>query len=325
MVRVFLAAVSVAVVLAVVMYAPEPAAAKGRELRVYPAEATWGETVYLDGFNWPGETVRIDARFATTRGGLEAVSLAGLGPRLEPLVQVNGTFFEPLELNKITGQRLEDAPGWVEFIARADAQVGEGDGNPQEMRALVVVTANGQRPADSGFVEGRIGALPTVPLSRQLYAVWAPASNPGRYRFQYVGASDGSLWGNYRTDYLEDGEWLVGVVDVDDRTAALGATFETIRARPPELDHEVTGRFRRVTVEHRRPVAGVDFVMADRATAQSQARAGPPGAAALPSAGAGPGKAGGFTIPLVTALAVGGLAVLGLCSLRRRAAGQPDA
>jgi len=57
--------------LVVVLSPATPVAAKGRELNVYPAEATWGETVFIEGFNWPGDTVPIYARFARTRAGLE--------------------------------------------------------------------------------------------------------------------------------------------------------------------------------------------------------------------------------------------------------------
>jgi len=261
-----------------------PVAAKGRELNVYPAEATWGETIFVEGFNWPGETVSIYARLARTRAGLESVPLDRVV--LEAQVGDNGTFLEPFVVDNLPGQGEDAPPGWIEFMARVGEGDRQGPGDPYaELRALVLVTAKG-RPEDGGFIEGRIEALPGVSAGN-LYAVWAPASNAASYQFQHVGFD--SRRGFYRTGYLEDGDWFVGMVDVDDAAAAMNSDLETIRRKPPQLvDREVTWRFRKVAVRGGRPVGGVDFLIGERTMAERQAEA----TASLPPAGAGTAGSG---------------------------------
>ncbi|MDP3768125.1 MAG: hypothetical protein Q8S13_08925, partial [Dehalococcoidia bacterium] len=251
-----LTAASIVVVLvAALAVATQDAEAKGRFLDVYPKSTEWGETVYLDGFNFPGETVELYARFAPTRAELTSAP-PGQNVR-DADVDEDGMFLAPVVLKDIPGATL--APGWVEFVARAE----DGPAVPSfDMSAQVMVTSNGQRPADAGFVEGRISPMSDQSPGR-LYVVWAPASDILKYRSQFVGDA-----GFYRTDYLEDGEWLVGPVDVrpNSETLALGSSLETITAQPPDLnlDFEVTWRYRRVTVRDGQPVAGVDFDMADK-------------------------------------------------------------
>lgn len=252
------------------------AEAKGRFLNAYPSEATWGETVYVDGFNFPREGVHIFTRFASTRAALESVPLGD--PLMEARVLENGTFLEQFTVHDLPGQEGTVAPpGWLEIVARLDERAPEG---PMELSALVVVTAKGQRPAGSAFIEGQVSKLPGMSTDK-LYVAWAPASDPASYQFRFVGDS-GRVRESYRTGYLDDGEWLVGPVDIGNNTAAIGFSLESITAIPGELDHEVTWRFRRVTIRNAMPVGGIDFVMADKALAESR-----PLAEALPAAGAG--------------------------------------
>ena len=298
--------------LVVALLPATPVAAKGRELNVYPAEATWGETVFIEGFNWPGDTVPIYARFATTRAGLESAPLDRVV--LEAQIRDNGTFLEPFVVNNLPGQGEDAPPGWIEFMARVDEENRRGPDDPYaELRALLVVTAKG-RPEDGGFIEGRIETLPGVSAG-DVYAVWAPASNAGAYRFEQVGLNS---WRGffYRTDYLEDGDWFVGMVDIDDVAAALNSDLWTIRGKPPQLDREVTWRFRKVAVRGGRPVGGVDFLMGERAMAERQAER----AASLPNAGGGTPRSGAG-LPRVAATVGIAVAVVLLagCGLMRRA------
>lgn len=169
--------------------------AKGRDVTVFPQQAAWGETVYLNGFNWPAG-VTVSARFAPTRSALAAVPLA---PLLHP-ARFGGdpTFVETVRVDHIAGQR--PGPGWVEFVARA------GD---EEAAALLVIVAGDRRPAGAGFVEGRVLKLPTSdgpvtsdvspPSTRATFLAVAPAADPTAVRLEGLlnDGNDGGSMGEF--------------------------------------------------------------------------------------------------------------------------------
>jgi hypothetical protein len=250
----------------IVVCGPRATYAKGRDLTVFPHQAAWGETVYLDGFNWPGQEVAIRARFAPTQAGLAAVPLDTVV--LTAHVAGNATFLEALVLDGIPGGR--SGPGWVEFEARS----GE-----DRAGALLVVTEGARRPEGAGFIEGRAMMAPSSdgpvttstspPSTRNTLIGVAPASDPSAIRLHYRLADSGRAWEFYRTDYLADGDWLVGILDrnTTQGLVALGTDIVPRRVRVMEFGEELLWYSRPVRIRNGHPVAGVDFVLMRSGTA----------------------------------------------------------
>lgn len=306
--------------LAVILASPPQAGlAKGRDLSIFPAEAAWGDAVYLDGFNWPGQRVDIRARFAPTRAELAAVPLERVV--LTATLSPKATFLERFIVSDIPGRRA--GPGWVEFVART---------TDAEAHAWLVITAEGRRPPGAGFITGQLSKVPTSagptvtatspPSTHAVMLGVAPAADPTAVRWQHLGDSH-RIGEAYRTDFLDDGEWLVGPLDAAraPSTVVLGSGITSLEVEMPDLGRTAVWAVRRVTIRAGQPVAGVDFVLARSGTA---ATLGEPAATPGPLAAMSAGQATPTRVIMAEALlasAGGGVLLLisaGLYGWRRR-------
>ena len=282
--RPFTIAVTAALLVASASFASLPAEAKGcsnPRLDIAPPgseheyaaylEAEWGDTVRLyaycwfarvDGERWTAEEVDVFARFVSERPGGEVGELPP-EPSLAIAGMENGGFDELLRLVDVYGAPEQPQPGWIEFIARAN---GEEVGTSMEARTSIVITADGQRPHGSAYVAGRIDNMPTP--YNGIYVVWAPVDNPGAYAFALVPDS-----GEYRTDYLSEGEWFIGIYDINEEQEAVGPELRPAGGYSRELDKDVTLTGRTVTVTDHQPLAGIDFTLSDPPAPEEDATA----------------------------------------------------
>ena len=266
--RPFTIAVTVTFVAVLLSAMPRPAAAKCGEwamLYVQPpashvdsqyVEVAWDDTVSVWGFCWaewdadgalvwtPDE-IELSARFVHSRA-----DVGGERPGEPDLVvdYAKGEGFETsFDLDDVPNAPTPPEPGWIEFTARA----GE-----MEIQTYVMVTADGVRPPDSAYLAGRIDNMPPPPYG--IYVVWAPVDDPGAYAFALVPDS-----GEYRTGYLSEGEWFIGVYDINEEQEAVGPELRPAAGYSRELDKEVTLTGRTVTVTDAQPLAGIDFTLSD--------------------------------------------------------------
>ena len=220
--RSFAIAVTAALLVAALLSAaPRPAEAKCGEwamLDVQPpasheysryVEVAWGDTVSLSGFCWaewdaagaliwtPDE-IDLLARF------VHSPAVAGGERPGEPDLVVDYAkregFAASFDLDDVPNAPDPPAPGWIEFTARA----GE-----MEVQRYVMVTADGARPPGSSYVTGRVHNMPPPPYG--IYLIWAPVDDPSAY--QYTNVYDS---GEYRTGYLSEGEWFIGIYDINE-------------------------------------------------------------------------------------------------------------
>jgi hypothetical protein len=293
--------------------AGEAAADGGWTLEVAPDEVEWGGTVWLTGQTMlEGQQFEVSPEFLTERPG------GGPGymrPESRVLITPtgDGSFRVPFTLPK-EAYATPDAPqpGWVRFAMRELS-------NGEEIAALgpriVVVTENGGRPADSGFISGRVQDMPPA---ASLFAVWAPADDPGAYRFTGI-AEDGA----FRTDFLEDGAWFIGLYDLSGGWHAAGPDLQAVTGYARELSSEVTPAGRIFTLRDNQPLEDVEFQLAPGpAPAEGAIVVGT--SEASPASPAGTSSAGSSGWLALTMLGTGGAALL-VFSLASRWGRRPSA
>ena len=219
-------------------------------------ELAWGDTVSLSGFCWaewdaagalvwtPDE-VELLARFVHSRA--DAGGERPGEPDLVVSYAKREGFEASFDLDDVPNAPDPPAPGWIEFTARA----GE-----MEVQTYVMVTADGARPPGSAYVTGRVHNMPPPPYG--IYLIWAPVDDPSAYRYTIVPNS-----GEYRTDYLSEGEWFVGIYDINEEQQAVGPDVQPVTRYSRDLDREITLMGRTVTIPANQPVDGFDFTLTD--------------------------------------------------------------
>ena len=218
-------------------------------------EVAWTDTVGLSGFCWaewdaggtlvwkPDE-IELSARFVHSR--TDASGERSGEPAL--VIDYEDRGFEArFRLEDVPNAPTPLAPGWIEFTARA----GE-----MEIQKYVMVTADGVRPPGSAYVAGRVHNMPPPPYG--IYLIWAPVDNPSAYRYTNVYNS-----GEYRTGYLSEGEWFVGLYDISEEVHAAGPDVRPVTRYSRDLEKEITLMGRTVTVPASQPVEGIDFTLSD--------------------------------------------------------------
>lgn len=258
--------ITTTMLIVVATLAPHPAAAKcnGPEIQAESGsredhsryrEIEWGEKALLNGFCWAAwsggeqvwtaDEVAVYARFLPASPDFDSDV-----PSVPSLVITdieNASFQATFRSKEISGAPETPQPGWIEFIARA------GD---VEARTSIVVTAEGHRPPDAGYVVGTVHNLRPPPQS--VVVVWTPVDDPSAYKYAFV-TSDGP----YRTGYLAPGEWFIGLYDVSELQYGIDQDLETASGYARELGREVTLQGRRVTIAEGQVLQGVDFTLSD--------------------------------------------------------------
>lgn len=280
--RPFIVAATAVLLVVATSFASRPAEAKcgGPMLDIAPheskhdyavrLEAEWGETVRLSGYCWvvwvageprTADEVDVFARFLPDHPSGNVRELSP-DPSLAITGVENGGFDELFRLDDVYGAPEQPQAGWIEFTARAG---GEGVRTSMEAHRSIVITAGGQRPPGSAYVAGRVHGMPSPPHG--IYVVWAPVDDPGAYGFAPVPNG-----GEYRTDYLSEGEWFIGIYDINEEQQAVGPELRRVAGYSRELDKEVTLNGRTVAVTDAQPLAGLDFSLsAPPASAQDPA------------------------------------------------------
>lgn len=274
------------------------ASAKGDfTVEIKPEEVEWGGTVWLT-----GESARADRQFEVSpRFSTERPDGGNVQPESTFLVTpgADGTFRVPFELpSGIQSMPDDPQPGWLAFSIH---ELVGGRFTGDLGTTLIVVTEDGRRPADAGFISGRVDSLRP---DANLYMVWSPVDDPGAY--QYRGMFQVST---FRTDYLDDGEWFVGIYDVSGGWHAAGPELQAVTGYSRELSTEITLTGRTVTVRDGQPVRNVTFQLAPGpAPAEGAIVVGT--SEASPASPAGTSSAGSSGWLALTMLGAGGAALL---------------
>ena len=244
----------------VLSFWPGAAQAKGGFiLSVEPEELEWGQSLRLEGSDWPEGDVQILARFFNERFRPDGADIsAEFSGDVAP---GDFSFERVIAFDDIAALPQQPAPGWIEITVL----VGDN-----EVHRSLVVTADGRRPPDAAYISGRVHNMPSPTSS--IFVIWSPVDDPSAYDFRGVPGS-----GEYRIDYLPEGEWFVGIYDLNEQRHAADRDLTAITAYSKELGKFITLTGRLVTAQPGEAVEGVDFTLVEGpAPAAEATRIAPP-------------------------------------------------
>jgi hypothetical protein len=272
---------------------------------ITPEEVDWGGTVWLT-----GESARADRQFEVWPQFSTERPDGGITRPESPILVTpgaGGTFRVPLDLRSgIPGMPDDPQPGWLAFsMHELVGGIYTGDLGT----TLIVVTSDGNRPLGAGFISGRVQNMQP---DASLFMVWSPVNDPDAYRYRGM-VQDGL----FRTDFVDDGDYFVGIYDVSEGWHAAGPDVQTVTGYSRELSSEITLAGRLVTVSDGQPVQDITFQLApgpgpaDGAIVVSTSTASPARPAGTSSA-----SSTGWLAPAL--LGAGSVALLGVSLLSRR-------
>ena len=212
----------------------------GYVLSVEPEELEWGRPVRLEGSAWPEGDVQISARFFKERFQPD-------GWDISSATRGDFSFQRVIAFDDISALPQRPAPGWVEITVLVGSN---------EVHRSIVITADGRRPPDAGYISGAVHNLPPPP--RSFFIIWAPIDDSAAYNF--VGVPDS---GQYETLYISEGEWFVGLYDLSEQRHAADPDLTAITAYSKELGKFITLTGRVVTAGPGEAVDGVDFTVVE--------------------------------------------------------------
>ncbi len=225
---------------------PGAAQAKGGfSLLVEPEELEWGQSVRLEGSDWPEGDVQISARFYNERFRPDGADItAEFSGDVAP---GDFSFERVIAFDDIAGLPQQPTPGWIEVTVLVGIN---------EMHRSLVITADGRRPSDAAYISGLIHNM--SPAS-SLFVIWSPVDDPSAYAFKGVGGSGSG----YRIEYLAEGEWFVGLYDLNGQRHAAGTDLIAITAYSKELGKNITFTGRVVTARPGEAIEGFDFTLVE--------------------------------------------------------------
>ena len=237
----------------VLSFWPGAAQAKGGfVLFIEPEEVEWGQSVRLEGSDWPEGVVQISARFYNERFRPDGADIAS--EFSGDVAPGDFSFERVIAFDEITSLPQQPTPGWIEITVLVGVN---------EMHRSLVVTADGRRPPGAAYISGLVHNM--SPAS-SLFVIWSPVDDPSAYAFKGVAGS-----GGYRIDYLSEGEWFVGLYDLNGQRHAAGRDLIAITAYSKELGKNITFTGRVVTARPGEAIEDSDFTLVEGPAPAAQA------------------------------------------------------